>query len=269
MKVPKVIMMKHCPKLNPERKEFLTKHLKERAPNIEDVRWIEDYNHDHPFVEFVNKFLKLPYGCKLTSNMIKSLHMMKIMVDENIESAFLGDDDILFNKNWLEVFESALEISGVHFINLGTSFFVETVPDKLNQVGNMGGCELTWCDNEFAKGLLENLNFGEAGDIVFHGYLDAIGHPIVNLPICRQTSILEAKTSLDHDTRQQNVHWSQFVQNYKHLPKISYSDLVQKYEEYTLKKQKIEEAFNLEYGVVININRLEYIFDKDKNIIHY
>jgi len=268
MKLPKVFFVKHCPKINPERKEFLIRHLKERVP-IEDVRWFEDYNHDHPFVEFVNKFLKLPYGCKLTSNMIKSLDMYKTMIDENIESALMCDDDILFNKNWLEVFESTPEISGLCFINLGTSFFVETAPDKLNEISNMGGCEAAWCDIEFAKGFLENLNLREAGDLVLHGYLHTIGHPIINLPICRQTSILEAKTSLDHDTRQHDVHWSQFVQNYKHFPKVSYSDLLQRYEEYNQKKQKIEEAFKLEYSVDVNINRVEYIVGEDKNIIHY
>ena len=268
MKLPKTIFVKHCPKINPERKEFLIGHLKQRVP-IEDVRWVEDYNHDHPFVEFVNKFLKLPYGCKLTSNMIKSLCMWKIMVDENIESALLCDDDVLFNTNWLEVFESTPDISDLHFINLGTSFFVETVPEKLNEIGNMGGCEAAWCDIEFAKGFLENLNFDEASDLILFGYLHNIHHPIINLPICRQTSILEAKTSLDHDTRKSKIHWIEFVQNYKHLPKLSYNELLQRYEEYNQKKQKIEDAFKLEYGVEVSINRVEYIVGEDKNIIHY
>jgi len=266
MKIPKVIMMKHCTKLNPERKEFLTKHLNERVP-IEDVRWVEDYNHDHSFVEFVNKFLKLPYGCKLTSNMIKILHMLKTMIDENIESALLCDDDALFNKNWLDVFESTPEISGLHFINLGTSFFLETTPDKLNQISNMGGCEVIWCNIEFARGFLENLNLQEAADIILHGYLYSIGHPIVNLPVCKQTSMLKSTTSLDHDTRKHNVHWSQFVQNYKHLPKVSYSDLLQKYEEYTVRKKELEQRFYEEYGVNIDIKRYEYIIGEDKNVI--
>lgn len=266
MKVPKVLFVKHCPKLNPERKEFLARHLKERVP-IEDVRWIEDYNHDHPFVEFVNRFLKLSYGCKLTSNMIKILHMWKIMVDENIESAFLCDDDVLFNKNWLEVFEITPEISGVKFINLGTSLFVETIPDKLNQISNMGGCEVIWCNIEFARGFLENLNLQEAADIILHGYLYSISHPIVNLPVCRQTSILEARTSLDHDTRKHNIHWSQFVQNYKHLPKVSYSTILKEFEKYKSRKKEIEQKLYEEYGIHTDIKRYEYIIGEDKNVI--
>ena len=86
MKVPKVLFVKHCPNLSPERKVFLVEHLKERVP-IEDIRWFEDYNHDHPFVEWVNAKLKLPYGVKLTSNLVKTLLMFKQMIDERIESA--------------------------------------------------------------------------------------------------------------------------------------------------------------------------------------
>lgn len=266
MKVPKVLFVRHCPKLNPERKEFLTKHLKERVP-IDDVRWVEDYNHDHTFVEFVNKFLKLPYGCKLTSITIKTLVILKTMIDENIESALLCDDDVLFNKNWLDVFESTTEIPGVHFINLGTSFFVETIPDKLNQVGNMGGCEVTWCDVGFAKSFLEKINLHEAIDIVYHGYLRSVGHPIVNLPVCRQTSILEARTSVDHDTRVSKMHWSEFVQNYRYLPKVSYSDLLQNYEEYTSRKKELEQKLYDEYDIRVDIKRYEYIIGEDKNVI--
>jgi hypothetical protein len=264
MKVPKVLFVRHCPKLNPERKEFLARHLKERVP-IEDVRWIEDYNHDHPFVEFVNRFLKLPYGCKLTSNTVKTLSIFKTMVDENIESAFLCDDDTLFNKNWLEVFESTREISGVKFINLGTSFFVETIPDKLNHVGNMGGCEVTWCNIEFAKHFLDHLNLDEAIDIIYHGYLHSTYHPIINLPICRQTSILEAKTSVDHDTRKSKMHWIEFVQNYS--PKVSYSTILKEFEKYTSRKKEIEQKLYEEYGIHTDIKRYEYIIGEDKNVI--
>jgi hypothetical protein len=54
MKLPEVIFfIRHCPNLAPERKVFLEEHIRERVP-IKDVRWLEDYNHDHPFVEWLN-----------------------------------------------------------------------------------------------------------------------------------------------------------------------------------------------------------------------
>jgi len=81
MKIPEVAFIKHCPDLSPERKVFLEEHLKERVP-IKDIRWIEDYNHDHLFVQWLNVKLKLPYGPKLTSNFVKTIICMKQMVDE-------------------------------------------------------------------------------------------------------------------------------------------------------------------------------------------
>ena len=84
MKIPKTVFILHCPKLNPERKEFLSGHLKERVP-IRDIRWCEDYNHDHHFVEWLKHTQKLPYGPKITSGLVKSLDIFKTMIDENIK----------------------------------------------------------------------------------------------------------------------------------------------------------------------------------------
>ena len=128
MKLPEVIFVKHCPNLAPERKLFLEEHLKERVP-IKNVRWFEDYNHDHPFVEWLNAKYNLPYGPKLTSNFVKTLMMMKQMVDENIESALHIDDDVTFHKDWVKYFESISdETKDIGFLNLGTSPFFNLKP---------------------------------------------------------------------------------------------------------------------------------------------
>jgi hypothetical protein len=131
----------------------------------------------------------------------------------------------------------------------------------------MGGCEATWCDIEFARSFLENLNLQEAIDIIYHGYLHSVGHPVINLPICRQTSILEARTSVDHDTRKHTMHWSEFVQNYKYLPKVYYNDLLQKYEEYVHRKKELEQKLYDDYDIRVDIKRYEYIIGEDKNVI--
>ena len=102
MKIPEVAFIRHCPNLAPERKIFLEEHIKERVP-IKDIRWIEDYNHDHLFVEWINVKLKLPYGLKLTSNMVKNLTIFKQMIDENIEDALLLDDDVTFHSRLGEI----------------------------------------------------------------------------------------------------------------------------------------------------------------------
>jgi hypothetical protein len=268
MKVPKVLFVLHCPKLNPERKEFLTEHIKQRLP-IEDIRWVENYNSDDPFVAWLHSYLKLPIGLNLTSYSAKYLEVFSIIKNENIESAFIADDDVLFNKDWLNDFENAPVLENIHYVNLSTSPFVTLQKSKINVTYNNGCTELVWCDNQFANEILDNLNLEEVMDIIHHGFLVSKGYQLVHLPIARQTSFISNMSSLKHEEKRMKRSWIEFVQNYKHLPKVSYIELLQKYEEYTLKKQKIEEAFKLEYGVVVNINRSEYILGEDKNIIQY
>ena len=89
MKIPEVLFVKHCPNLSPERKIFLSKHINNRVP-IDDVRWVEDYNHTDTFVWWLNKKLNLPYGVKLTSNMVKSIMMFcHIQTKREIGKKFL------------------------------------------------------------------------------------------------------------------------------------------------------------------------------------
>jgi len=266
MKLPQVLFILHCPKLNPERKEFLVKHLKERVP-IYDIRWIEDYNSDHPFVEFVHKLLKIPHGLKLTSYVIKHLYIHSIIQNEHVQSAFIADDDVLFNKDWLEDFENAPSLEPVHYINLSTSPFVPLQKSKMNVTYNNGCTELVWCDNIFSNEILENLNLEEAMDIIYHGFLISKGYQLVHLPLARQTSFVCDTTTLQNDTKKYKRTWVDFVQNYKHLPKVSYSDLLKKYEEYTTRKKELEQKFYDEYGVQIDIKRYEYITGEDKNVI--
>jgi len=268
MKVPQVLFILHCPKLNPERKEFLIEHLKDRV-SIEDIRWVEDYNHDHPFVEFVHKLLKIPHGLKLTSYVIKHLYIHSIIRSEHIQSAFIADDDVLFNKDWLEDFVNAPSLEPIHYINLSTSPFVPLQKSKINVIYNNGCTELIWCDNTFSSELLDNLNLEEAMDIIYHGFLVSKGYQLVSLPVARQTSFVCDTTTLQNDIKKYKRTWIEFVQNYKNLPKVSYDKLLHEFENYKQKKTKIEQAFKKEYGVTVNINRLEYILGEDKNIIPY
>ena len=77
MKLPSTVFVLHCPNLKPERRVRLEKHIEERLP-IKNVRWFEDYNHDHPFVEWLRHTQKLPYGPKITSKLVKFLEILKI-----------------------------------------------------------------------------------------------------------------------------------------------------------------------------------------------
>jgi len=274
MKLPEVVFVKHCPNLAPERKVFLEEHLKERVP-IKDVRWIEDYNHDHPFVQWLNARYNLPYGPKLTSNFVKTCFTLKQMVDENIESILHIDDDVTFHKDWVKYFESVEDhIQDIGFINLGTSPFFNLKPKmkEVYQLPNNGGCECIWLTLDMAKNFLQNLNFEEAIDIVIHGFMTANKKPIINMPLCHQTSDLVRVSTLDHETRKSS-NWIAYVQNYKNLPKVSFDKLLEDFKEFEEKRKRVEDKFEEIYGQRVDIKNVKYILNDDPdhrlNILEY
>lgn len=261
MKIPRVLFVKHVPSLSPERKTFLTQHLEERVPLGTDVRWFEDLNYDHPFVEWVQQRYRLPYGTKLTSNFIKTCQMFQMMVDENIESAICIDDDVMFHKDWVSILESINFSEIPQFINLGTFLRDDLARPRHGTVyvcGNNGGCEGAFVSLEFAKLFLKNINMHHAIDIIVHAILHSMGHKVLNIPVCHQTSCLEKHTTLDHDTRVE-MPWMEYVSKYATLPKMSYDDMHAEYTTYRhLKKQKEDKLFEL-YGKRINVKNVEYI----------
>jgi hypothetical protein len=266
MKIPKVAFIKHCPNLAPERKVFLEEHLKERVP-IQDIRWIEDYNHDHPFVQWLNVKLNLPYGPKLTSNFVKTIIAMKQMVDEKIECALHIDDDAVFYRDWVKIMDSIPdEVENNGYINMGTSPFFNLQPKirQVYQLPNNGGSEVFWSSLGFATAFLENLNMNEAIDIVFHGILMSSKKPILNIPIAHQTSDIERQSTIDHDTRKPS-NWMAYVQNYKNLDKIDFNKLLEDFKKFEEKKKMVEEKFYELYGKKVDIKNVKYILNEDQD----
>ena len=266
MKIPKVAFIKHCPNLAPERKVFLEEHLKERVP-IQDIRWIEDYNHDHPFVQWLNVKLNLPYGPKLTSNFVKTIIAMKQMVDEKIECALHIDDDAVFYRDWVKIMDSIPdEVENNGYINMGTSPFFNLQPKirQVYQLPNNGGSEVFWSSLGFATAFLENLNMNEAIDIVFHGILMSSKKPILNIPIAHQTSDIERQSTIDHDTRKPS-NWMAYVQNYKNLDKIDFNKLLEDFKKFEEKKKMVEEKFYELYGKKVDIKNVKYILKEDQD----
>jgi hypothetical protein len=266
MKIPEVAFIKHCPNLAPERKVFLEEHLKERV-SIKDIRWIEDYNHDHPFVQWLNVKLNLPYGPKLTSNFVKTIFMMKQMVDEKIESALHIDDDVVFYRDWDKILESIPdEVEQNGYINMGTSPFFNLQPKlrQVYQIPNNGGAEVIWVNLDFALSFLTNLNMEEAPDIVIHGLMMSMRKPILNIPITHQTSNIERVSTVDHDTRKAS-NWQAYVHNYKNIPKINFNKLLEEFKQFEEKKKRVEDKFYELYGKKVDIKNIKYILNEDQD----
>lgn len=260
MKLPSTVFIFHCPKLNPERRAFLEPHLKERVP-VKDVRWCEDFNHDHPLVEWINYTQKLPYGVKLTSGMVKFFEILRTLLNENIESAIVLNDDVMFHRDWLRYYNSVPVPDDVLFVNMGTALFLDIKPveGKVQIIGNNGGCEGVYVTKKFAELFLAHLNLNSAIDIVIHGFLQSIGHPLLCLPVCYQTSTIEKKSTIEHDTRTDG-NWIQFVNNYKDSKKVNYFKLLEQYEDYMKKKKSKEDQIFELYGNRVDLRNIDYVY---------
>ena len=214
--MPKLYVI-HCPVTCGRRRSVLEEHLKNRR--FTDVEWITDYSTEHPFV----KWLHTRIGGSLAhiSGLVKGMEMYRRVVhDKGPDKWFWkGDDDIVFIKNWnVPLPENLIYVN----MSVGVNFHV--LPDaKPQYIGNNGGAEVFCFTREFAQLVLDNVDTRQTGDIVIHGLLLHLGHPLTCIPVAQQTSLLEPKNStLKFD--ETLTPWVQFVQNFKPTG-IKYEDL--------------------------------------------
>tara|TARA_B110000305_G_C18997054_1_gene428795 strand:+ start:82 stop:390 length:309 start_codon:yes stop_codon:yes gene_type:complete len=86
--------------------------------------------------------------------------------------------------------------------------------------------------------------------------------PILNIPICHQTSQIEKFSTLDHETRKTG-NWIEYIQKYKTLPKINFNKLLKDFETFEERKIRVDEKFYELYGKKVDIKNVNYIVDDD------
>ena len=209
----------HCPIACGDRRPILEEHLKKRG--FDDVRWITDYSVDHPFVKWMHKRLGETTRLAHISGLVKNLEMfLDVARDTTSETQFWQcNDDVVFIKNWDVVIPKELE-----YVNLSVGVNFHISPDARPQyIGNNGGAEVFSFTRNFARRVLDNVDTRQTIDIIIHGLLSHLRHPLVCIPIAHQTSLLEPKQStLMVD--QTLAPWVHFVQNFKPTG-IKYEDL--------------------------------------------
>ena len=189
--------------------------------------------------------------------------MFQVMLDENIESMICIDDDVMFHRDWITILDSIDFLQQPPlFINLGTSLRTPLAVPRHGTpyiLDNNGGCEGMWVSLDFVKLFMNNMNMHHTIDTVIFGILNSIGHPILNIPVCYQTSCLEKHSTLDHESRTDTMEWQEYVLRYTKLPKVTYDEMHKEYKMYRrLKKQKEDKLFEL-YGKRIDVKNVGYI----------
>ena len=75
-------------------------NLEEYAPFLKNATWMNRYDREDMFCSWIKFFTKSKLTLAYISNYIKHIECLKDMIDNNIEEAFIFEDDtcILFNK---------------------------------------------------------------------------------------------------------------------------------------------------------------------------
>jgi hypothetical protein len=209
----------HCPVTGAHRRSVLEEHLKERG--FTDVEWVTEYPADHPYVKWLHARLGGTTSLAHISGLVKFTETCRRIVhDKGPDKWFWkGDDDVVFIKHW------NVPVPGeLMYINMSVGVNFHILPDAQPQyIWNNGGAEVMCFTREFAQLFLDNIDTRQSGDIVIHGLLNYIKHPLVCIPVAQQTSLLEPKQStLVVD--QTLTPWVEFVQKFKPTG-IKYEDL--------------------------------------------
>ena len=207
--MPKLFIL-HCPKSCGHRRPVLEEHLAERG--FTDVEWITDYDVNHPYVKWMHHALGETCSLAHISGLVKGLEMFRRAVHDKTDTKWFwkGDDDIVFIRDWDVKLPDKL-----WYVNMSVGVNFHFLPDgKPKSCENNGGAEVFCFTREFAQLFLDNVDVRQTGDIVVHGLLRSIKHPLIHMPVAQQTSLLEPKKStLEFQSQLQD--WKEYIREFK------------------------------------------------------
>jgi len=238
-------LMKHFVIQGPtNRRVFLEQHLNERG--VTDVEWIDGMNTDSQLVQWLGTSCTLPLG--QISCSIKHFWALSEMVRRGITEAVIFEDDVVLCKD----FNKWQRGPGFVFQRLciGVNWHLKPGLEPV-EVGNLGGSEAYYVHVDFARFVLDRVNFDHSIDLVLWACAMEMRHPLVCVPVAHQTSILEGTSS----TGNAIMNCRTFLQTWGSLPKFRWSDLMKEFNKIPL----IEAEFERNFGKKVRIINSEYI----------
>jgi len=222
-----------------------------------DITWVTEWDREDLFVKWVHWYSQTDQIINHISLILKHVWCLNDMVKNDIKECIILEDDVVFEKNWLEKFNN-IPKQNLQFIKLG-SIFQDLIynPQKIYSIKNQGGTEALWVTQGFAETILNNLNFQQTIDIVYGGVLNYIQHPLLCIPVCSQTSVFESTSSLGVNNCK--IHWREYIKNFYSYKKFSLNNLILEFENFKIKKQKIEDDYNKRFNCNITLNNFNFM----------
>jgi hypothetical protein len=113
---------------------------------------------------------------------------------------------------------------------------------------------------KFAKEFIDNVNLDHTIDIMHHGFLKGASIPCI--PVCAQTSIM-SRAGGGNQQDEPLPNWIEYVRSYHSRKKFKYEDLLKEYEQFKVRKAKLEDLFAARYNKRVEIKRVEYVYKNE------
>ena len=239
------------------RKEELLK----RAPWLKDATWITKWDREDIFCDFVKHVTKSPLCPNYMSLQLKHFETLYDMVINNVEEAMIFEDDVVFQENWEEKFNAVPIPDDINYVKLGC-LHEKKHDGTLQTIYNNGGIEATYVKLPFAKEYLNEIAFIHTVDILQWGFFLQRNIPLYMIPVCGQLSFITGDSSSTKQTEPLPP-WREVIQYYTKIPKYKYTDLLEQYEDFKCKKQKVEELFEKTYNQKVDIKRIDYVYNNE------
>ena len=238
----------------PSRREKLENHLKNVGFDGE-ICWNTHFTVDDPYVKWLHSTYCRHMSIGSISGLVKHIDSFYNCKDDY---QMFADDDVLFPIDWKAKL-GTLKKKDVNVISLGVNYHVH--PDSgLTFTGNIGGMECFILSKQFIEFFLNNIDFGQAFDIVIGAMMCHLNIPLEITPICQQTSILEHTTSTGKPTVFEKD-WKTYTREYKPSG-LKYSHIKEEFQKFMIVKNKVEEDLKDRFNVTCDIWNLEYIYTR-------
>jgi GR25 family glycosyltransferase involved in LPS biosynthesis len=231
---------------------------KEMEKSFPDAHFITQYDREDLFCSWI----KFRTGSKLCPTYIscnvKHLEALKDMVDNQIEEAFIFEDDAVLIKDWESIFMEHKKkyFDDADYIKMGCLHELSIEKGSLT-VTNNGGTEGQYVTLKFATEFLKNVNMENTIDLMHHGILG--GGPVPCIPVCAQTSII-SRGDTDSNQTDPLPDWREYIKTYMTRTRFNYDNLLKDYENFKKRKVIVENLFFERYSKRIDIKRIEYIY---------
>ena len=250
-------------------KTYIIHYTKGNGPNVRKemeklfpgAHFITQYDREDLFCSWIKYKTRSKLCPTYISCNVKHFEALKDMVDNQIEEAFIFEDDAVLIKDWESKFTEFKKacFQNVDYIKMGCLHRL-TLKNSPFMVANNGGTEGQYVTLKFATEVLKKINMDHTIDLIHHAILGC--RPVPCIPVCAQTSII-TRGDTDSNQTEPLPDWKEYIQTYMTRDLFNYNELLEEYEKFKTRKEVVENLFFERYDKRVDIKRIEYIYNNE------